>query len=142
MRRCFPALLLLATASCAVVRPSAPAPAPGYVVFFDEKSADLPQDAMATVQQAAIAANAHPDQPVAVIGYTDSAGNAAADSLLSDRRAKRVFLTANAQRLLSEMRAHEEELNRIVFRNVPVEARGVFRDVLRRMRDNLLDAAE
>jgi outer membrane protein OmpA-like peptidoglycan-associated protein len=90
MRRCFPALLLLATASCAVVRPSAPAPAPGYVVFFDEKSADLPQDAMATVQQAAIAANAHPDQPVAVIGYTDSAGNAAADSLLSDRRAKRV----------------------------------------------------
>jgi len=60
----------------------------------------------------------------------------------ADRRAKRVFMTANAQRLLSEMRAHEEELNRIVFRNIPVEARGLFRDVLRRMRDNLLDGAQ
>jgi len=56
-----------------------------------------------------------------------------------DRRAKRVFMTPNAQRLLSEMRAKEDELNQIVFRNVPVEARGVVRDVLRRMRDNLLE---
>jgi outer membrane protein OmpA-like peptidoglycan-associated protein len=88
MRKCFPALLLLATASCAVVRPLAPAPAPGYVVFFDEKSADLPRDALATVQQAAAAAKAHPDEAVALIGYTDSAGSAAADSVLSEKRAK------------------------------------------------------
>ncbi len=88
MRRFFPTLLLLATASCAVVAPPASTP-PFYVVFFEEKSADLPQDALATVQQAAKAAKAHPDEAVAVIGYTDSAGNAA-DSLLSDRRAKRV----------------------------------------------------
>jgi DNA-binding MarR family transcriptional regulator len=55
----------------------------------------------------------------------------------ADRRAKRVYLTPNASRLLNQMRANEDEMNRIVFVGVSVEARGVLRDTLRRMRDNL-----
>jgi len=60
----------------------------------------------------------------------------------TDRRAKRIYLTPNANRLLHEMRASEDAMNRLVFRNVNAEARALLRDALRQMRDNLRNADE
>lgn len=63
---------------------------PGYLVFFTEHSASIDQTAAGTIGQAAAAAKASPGAPVVVLGYTDSAGNASADVVLSQARAQGV----------------------------------------------------
>ncbi len=87
MRKILTALLVLSLPSCAIVAPST---APGYLVFFTEHSAEIDPPAAGVIAQAAAAAKASPGLPVEVRGYTDSAGNASADVLLSQRRAQRV----------------------------------------------------
>jgi len=88
MRQILPAFLLLATlCSCAVFSP--PAPKPGYVVFFTERSAVIEPEARDSIAAAAGQANAT-GKTVTVIGWTDSAGSPQADVALSQLRARNV----------------------------------------------------
>jgi outer membrane protein OmpA-like peptidoglycan-associated protein len=87
MRKILTTVLLLSLPSCAMIAPS---PAPGYLVFFTQFSADIDPPAAAVIARAAAAAKASPSLPVEVRGYTDSFGNASADVILSQRRAQRV----------------------------------------------------
>jgi outer membrane protein OmpA-like peptidoglycan-associated protein len=61
-----------------------------YVVFFQERSAELDAPARSLIAEVAQRANADPTAPVTVIGYTDSAGSPQADISLSQRRAQTV----------------------------------------------------
>ena len=61
-----------------------------YIVYFQERSAQLDPDARDLVALAAQRANAAPGSPVEIIGYTDSAGSPPADILLSQQRAQAV----------------------------------------------------
>jgi outer membrane protein OmpA-like peptidoglycan-associated protein len=88
MRKIITALLLLALPSCAMMAP--PTTRPAFLVFFDEHSASLDTAGIGVIAQAAAAAKASPGSPVAVLGYTDSAGSPAADVLLSQQRAQAV----------------------------------------------------
>ena len=81
--RLVPLLPLLAVAACSTGKPS-------YVVFFEERSAQLDGKARGVVAAAAARAKQAPDAPIEVIGYTDSAGSASADVALSQQRAKAV----------------------------------------------------
>ncbi len=90
MRPAKTAMLLLAAASlCVSACSMMPSSKPGYVIFFTERSVDIDSAA-----QSSIAAAAHEavstGQGVAVVGWTDSAGSASADVVLSQQRAKRV----------------------------------------------------
>lgn len=61
---------------------------PSYVVFFQQRSAQLDGPARGVVAAAAAQANRDPAAPVEVTGYTDSAGSPAADVALSQQRAQ------------------------------------------------------
>jgi hypothetical protein len=60
---------------------------PRYVVFFNERSAQLDSPAQRVIAQVAAHAKDNPSAKVEVAGYTDSAGSPAADVLLSKQRA-------------------------------------------------------
>ena len=72
--------------------PAAPAPAPmrSYLVFFDWDRADLSDRAKEIVAEAAASAAHVADTRIAVNGYADRSGNAAANQALSRRRAEAV----------------------------------------------------
>jgi outer membrane protein OmpA-like peptidoglycan-associated protein len=78
--------LLLVLSACSLFGPSGPS----YVVFFQERSAQLDAPARRVVAQAAQRTNADPAARVEVSGYTDSAGSPQADVLLSQQRAQAV----------------------------------------------------
>src|SRR5271169_3279336 len=61
-----------------------------YLVYFQERSAQLDAPARSLIAEAAQRANAEPTAPVTVAGYTDSAGSPPADVLLSQQRAQTV----------------------------------------------------
>ena len=85
--RCVPVfLLLLFLSACSLFGPSGP----NYVVYFQERSAQLDTSARRVVAQVAKRARADPAAPVEVRGYTDSAGSPQADVLLSQQRAQAV----------------------------------------------------
>ena len=63
---------------------------PKYVVFFQERSAQLDQSAQGVIAQVAMQANNNPAAPIEVTGYTDSSGSPPADVALSQRRAQAV----------------------------------------------------
>jgi outer membrane protein OmpA-like peptidoglycan-associated protein len=86
MRRVPLLLLLLALSACSLFGPSGP----HYVVFFQERSAQLDAPARGVIAQVARRANAEPATPVEVRGYTDSSGSPQADVLLSQERVRSV----------------------------------------------------
>ena len=86
MRRVPIILLLLVLSACSLFGPSAP----NYVVYFQERSAQLDTPARRVIAQVAKRARAEPAAPVEVRGYTDSAGSPQADVLLSQQRAQAV----------------------------------------------------
>ena len=88
MRRLLTVTMLLALGSCALSNGSAPAP--GFVIFFPERSAALEPAAVDVIAQAAAAAKAAPGSAVLVRGYTDSAGSPPDDFKLSRDRARAV----------------------------------------------------
>ncbi len=61
-----------------------------YIVYFQERSAQLDPAARNLIALAAQRANEEPAAPVSVVGYTDSAGSPPADVLLSQQRAQAV----------------------------------------------------
>jgi outer membrane protein OmpA-like peptidoglycan-associated protein len=93
MRRVPLLLLLLALSACSLFGPSGP----HYVVFFQERSAQLDAPARGVIAQVARRANAAPAAPVEVRGYTDSAGSPQADVSLSRERAQVVADALAAQ---------------------------------------------
>jgi outer membrane protein OmpA-like peptidoglycan-associated protein len=78
--------LLLALPACSVFGPS---PSP-YLVYFQERSAQLDPQARDVIALAAKRANDDPNARVDVVGYTDSAGSPPADVVLSQQRAQTV----------------------------------------------------
>ena len=86
MRRAPLLLLLLALSACSLFGPSGP----HYVVFFQERSAQLDAPARGVIAQVARRANAEPAAPVEVRGYTDSSGSPQADVLLARERVRSV----------------------------------------------------
>jgi outer membrane protein OmpA-like peptidoglycan-associated protein len=77
-------LLLFVLSACSLSR------GPKYVVFFQERSAQLDRPAQGVIAQVAMRANNNPAARVLVTGYTDSAGSPAADVALSQQRAQAV----------------------------------------------------
>lgn len=75
----------LALSACSLFGSSGP-----YDVYFEERSAQLDDQARGLVAEAARRANLQPGVPVEVIGYTDSAGSPPADFILSKQRAQAV----------------------------------------------------
>jgi outer membrane protein OmpA-like peptidoglycan-associated protein len=127
MRKILTAFLALGLASCAVLS-SAPS-APGYLVFFDEHSAAIDPPAAVVIAQAAAAAKASPGQAVLVRGYTDSAGNPAADITLSQARARHVAdaLVADGvdpQRITRQGRGQTREDPGVASRRVEINIGG------------------
>lgn len=78
--------LLLALAACSTFGSNGPP----YVVFFQERSAQLDEQARSLIAVVAKRANDEPAASVEVIGYTDSAGSPPADVVLSQQRAQAV----------------------------------------------------
>jgi len=79
--------------SQAVTPPSTPAPpvAPvSYMTFFEFASVKLSDQSMATISQAAQVYKTKANARVAVTGYADTVGSAAANMQLSQRRADAV----------------------------------------------------
>jgi outer membrane protein OmpA-like peptidoglycan-associated protein len=81
--RLVPLFVLLALPACSLFDTS-----PKYLVFFQERSAQLDEPARGVIAQAASRANSSSAGKVEVLGYTDSAGSPAADVLLSQLRAQ------------------------------------------------------
>jgi flagellar motor protein MotB len=79
-------VLLSVLSACSLFGPSKP----HYVVFFEERSAQLDSQARGVIAQVARRANDNPTAAVEVIGYTDSAGSPQADVVLSQQRAQAV----------------------------------------------------
>ncbi len=77
---------LLALSACSMFAASNPP----YLVYFPERSATLDTDAKKVIALASERAREQPAATVSVIGYTDSAGSAPADVLLSRQRAQTV----------------------------------------------------
>jgi hypothetical protein len=70
--------------------PPAPAAAPSYMVFFEWDRADLSQQALATIQQAADAYKRGGNPRITAIGHTDTSGPDGYNMALSLRRANAV----------------------------------------------------
>ena len=85
-------LMLLGLASCAAlgIGSSSSSVDTPYHVFFSERSPALEPAGAGVIASAADAAKASPNQPVLVLGWTDSAGSPQADVALSQERARRV----------------------------------------------------
>ena len=98
---------------------------PRYVVFFQERSAQLDGQAQNVVARAAARASNNPTSSVKVIGYTDSAGSPPADVALSQKRAQTVAdaLVANGvskDRLMREGRGQTGENPGVASRRVEI----------------------
>jgi len=98
---------------------------PRYVVFFEERSAQLDGPAQRVVAQIATRAKDDPSATVEVAGFTDSAGSPPADVLLSTQRAQAVAdaLVANgvaASRLVRHGRGQTGENPGLQSRRVEV----------------------
>ncbi len=109
---------LLAISACSTGKPS-------YVVFFQERSAQLDGPARGVVAAAAAQANKDPAAPVEVTGYTDSGGSPAADVTLSQQRARVVAdgLVASGvspQRLVGKGRGQTGEDPGVASRRVEI----------------------
>jgi OmpA-OmpF porin, OOP family len=78
--------LVLVLSACSLFGSSGPP----YLVYFQERSAQLDSPARSLIVLAARRADEEPAAPVDVIGYTDSAGSPPADVLLSQQRAQAV----------------------------------------------------
>lgn len=66
-------------------------PSPSTPVFFKPLSATLDQNALTTIEAVAVAARAHPDMPVIVVGTSENKGDISALSkALSEQRANAV----------------------------------------------------
>lgn len=76
--------LLLALPACSLLAPNNSP----YLVYFQERSAQLDAPARSLIAEAAQRANAEPTASVTVAGYTDSAGSPPADVSLSQQRAQ------------------------------------------------------
>ena len=76
--------LLMMLPACALLAPNSSP----YLVYFQERSAQLDAPARSLIAEAAQRANAEPTAPVTVAGYTDSAGSPPADVSLSQQRAQ------------------------------------------------------
>jgi hypothetical protein len=103
---------------------------PPYVVFFQERSAQLDDHARSLIAVVAKRANDQPAAPVDIIGYTDSAGSPPADVLLSQQRAQAVAdaLTASgvaANRLVRTGRGQTGDDPGIASRRVEITIGGV-----------------
>ena len=85
MRYFFALCLTLALSACSLFGTGGP-----YLVYFQQRSAELDSDARNVVALAAQRATSQPASKVTVVGYTDSAGSPAADVVLSQRRAQAV----------------------------------------------------
>jgi len=59
----------------------------------------------------------------------------------SDRRAKRIHLTAAAQKLLMEMRNAEDRMNARILRGINAKQRSELTEMLTRIKDNLAEVA-
>jgi outer membrane protein OmpA-like peptidoglycan-associated protein len=79
-------LLLPVLSACSLFGPSEP----HYVVFFQERSAQLDAPARSVIALVARRAHDDPAAAIEVIGYTDSADSPQADVLLSQQRAEAV----------------------------------------------------
>jgi len=86
MRFVLLAWLVLLLSACSFFGPSNPP----YLVYFQERSAQLDAPARSVIVLAARRAGEQPAAPVTVVGYTDSAGSPPADVLLSQQRAQAV----------------------------------------------------
>ena len=82
----FVLLLMLLLTSCDAFGPGQPE----YLVYFQERSANLDGPARGVVANAARQAQQDSSAPVSVIGYTDSAGSPQVDVVLSQKRAQAV----------------------------------------------------
>ena|SRR4051812_2290047 len=80
-------LLLLSCAAAASAR-AADAPAPKFVVYFQEWSAALDDPALSVVAQAAEWMKSHRGDVASVNGFADPVGSKRANTLLSDLRAQ------------------------------------------------------
>jgi outer membrane protein OmpA-like peptidoglycan-associated protein len=81
--------LRLITLACLLALPACSLfeEAPKYVVFFQERSAELDMPAQGVIAQVARASSTQTAK-VEVVGYTDSAGSPSADIALSQQRAQ------------------------------------------------------
>jgi DNA-binding MarR family transcriptional regulator len=59
----------------------------------------------------------------------------------ADRRAKRIHLTAAAQRLLADMRNAEDRMNARILRGISAKQRSELTDMLTKIKDNLAEVA-
>ena len=76
--------LLLVSTACSLLAPSNGP----YLVYFQQRSAQLDAPARSLIAEAAQRASAEPAAQVTVAGYTDSAGSPPADVALSQQRAQ------------------------------------------------------
>jgi outer membrane protein OmpA-like peptidoglycan-associated protein len=125
MRYALFALLLLSFSACSLFGPSRP----HYVVFFQERSAQLDTSARRVIAQAAARANADPTASVEVSGYTDSFGSPQADVVLSQKRAQVVAaaLVANgvaANRLVRKGQGQTDVNPGVASRRVEIRISG------------------
>jgi len=82
--RFLPLWLLLVSTACSLLAPSNGP----YLVYFQQRSAQLDAPARSLIAEAAQRASAEPAAQVTVAGYTDSAGSPPADVALSQQRAQ------------------------------------------------------
>ena len=59
----------------------------------------------------------------------------------ADRRAKRIHLTAAAQRLLADMRSAEDRMNARILRGISAKQRAELTEMLTKIKDNLAEVA-
>ena len=82
--RFLPLWLLLVSTACSLLAPSNGP----YLVYFQQRSAQLDAPSRSLIAEAAQRASAEPAAQVTVAGYTDSAGSPPADVALSQQRAQ------------------------------------------------------
>src|SRR5262249_16618844 len=113
--------LLLALSACSMSASSEPP----YLVYFQERSATLDTEAKKVLALVSQHARERPAETVSVVGYTDSAGSASADLVLSQQRAHTVAdaLVANgvpADRLVRSGRGQTGENLGLASRRVEI----------------------
>jgi outer membrane protein OmpA-like peptidoglycan-associated protein len=117
--------LLLGLAACqAPAARTDLAQQPAQVVFFTEDSAALGDDARTVVADAAQLAKAHPNAPVAVLGFAGPSGSRAFNRALSDARARNVADALVAGGVASG-RIQVRPRGEVPFEMMPTESRRV-----------------
>lgn len=91
-RRNLPRNVMMAVAVAAGLAACAPRmePVPSYVLFFTAFSTQLDSEALQVIQDAATAARAQGNTPIAVQGYANAVGDPQTNKDLSSSRAQRV----------------------------------------------------